>query len=105
MTRSAPPRFVPTLTEVVQQAPLQTSAEADPATPMAPSAEMMMQRVMQRVDLMLEHRLRETIGQLVLEHTQALTPRLKEEIERVVRESLSQAFAQEAGPAKSPPEG
>ena len=105
MTRSAPPRYVPTLTEVVQQEPLQASAEADPATPLASSAEVMMQRVMQRVDLVLEQRLRETIGQLVLEHTQALTPRLKEEIERAVRESLSQAFAQEAARAKSPPEG
>ena len=105
MTRSAPPRFVPTLTEVVQQAPLQSSAEAGPATPLASSAEVMLQRVMQRVDLVLESRLREAIAQLVMEHTQALTPRLKEEVERVVRESLSQAFAQEAGPAKSPPEG
>ncbi len=105
MTRAAPPRFVPTLTEVVQQAPLQTSAGASTDTSMAPSAKVILQRAMQHVNLVLESRLRETIAQLVLEHTQALTPRLKEEIERVVSESLSQAFAQKAGPATYPPEG
>ncbi len=70
---------------------------------MAPSAEVMMQRIMQRVDLVLERRLRETVGQLILEHTQTLAPRLREEIELVVRESVSQAFAQEASQAQSPP--
>ena len=103
MSRSpVPPRFVPTLTEIVQPVPLQTPAVADPDTPVAPSAEVMMQRIMQRVDLVLEKRLREAVGQLILEHTQTLAPRLREEIERVVRESVSQAFAQEASPAQSP---
>ena len=55
----------------------------------------MVQRVLQRVDLILERRLRESVGQLILEHTQTLAPRLKEEIELVVRQTISQAFAQE----------
>lgn len=104
MSRSpVPPRFVPTLTEIVQPVPLQTPAVANPDTSMAPSAEVMMQRIMQRVDLVLERRLRETVGQLILEHTQILAPRLREEIELVVRESVSQAFAQEASQSQSPP--
>jgi hypothetical protein len=55
----------------------------------------MVQRVLQRVDLILERRLRESVGQLILEHTQSLAPRLREEIERVVRQSVRQAFEQE----------
>jgi hypothetical protein len=60
----------------------------------------MVQRVLQRVDLVLERRLREVVGQLILEHTQTLTPRLREEIEAVVRQSVNQAFESEAVAAK-----
>jgi hypothetical protein len=91
-----PPRFVPTLTEVVQPGSM---AAAVPDAP-GPSSftqleDQMVHRVMQRVDLVLERRLREAVGQLILTHTQALGPRLREEIELVVRESVSQAVAQE----------
>jgi hypothetical protein len=90
-----PPRFVPTLTDVIQPG---TSADAS-STPTAASLErfedQLVHRVMQRVDLVLERRLREAVGQLILKHTQALGPRLREEIELVVRESVSQAVAQE----------
>ena len=50
---------------------------------------------MQRVDLSLERRLREAIATLVLEHTRNLGPLLREEIELVVRQSVSDAVAQE----------
>ncbi len=100
MSRSkVPPRFVPTLTEVVLPTPAAAPVGALPAAPGVPFAdleEQLVQRVLQRVDLMLERRLRESVGQLILEHTQSLAPRLREEIEQVVRDSVSQAFAQEA---------
>ncbi|SFC56031.1 hypothetical protein SAMN05216344_12220 [Polaromonas sp. OV174] len=99
---SVPPRFVPTLTEVVQPeslpAPLLDEAGV-PAAPPAEQVDQMVQRVLQRVDLMLERHLREAVGQLILEHTQTLAPRLREEIELVVRRSVSQAFEQEAAQA------
>lgn len=99
-----PPRFVPTLTEVVHPASVSGSADV-----IAPDASLtsnsgvslqqledqVLHRVMQRVDLVLEQRLREAVSQLILTHTQALGPRLREEIELVVRESVSQAIAQE----------
>lgn len=97
---NVPPRFVPTLTDVVQA--------GQPGQPQAPGAsafaapaqeEQMVQRVMQRVDMMLERRLREAVGQLILAQTQALGPRLREEIEGVVRESVRQAMAQELAAA------
>ena len=54
MAGRAPPRFVPTLTEVVQK-PRTTAA---PAAPVAPSADQIAQRVLQRVDLVLDRKLR-----------------------------------------------
>lgn len=101
MSRSSvPPRFVPTLTEVVQPTavPAQTPVAGNTVGPVALAAglqEQMVLRVLQRVDLLLERRLREAVGQLILEHTETLAPRLREEIEQVVRQSVSQAFEQE----------
>lgn len=118
-----PPRFVPTLTEVIKPMPAPTASAVPPPAPMtasetppspapsqaasslAPSAdvqEQMVQRVLQRVDLVLERRLREVVGQLILEHTQNLAPRLREEIEVVVRQSVSQAFDSEAAAPNRP---
>ena len=103
-----PPRFVPTLTEVVRPLPASPPAPENtsgslvaPAKALAVSAdlqEQMVQRVLQRVDLVLERRLREVVGQLILEHTQSLKPRLREEIEAVVRQSVNQAFQSEGVP-------
>ena len=94
-----PPRFVPTLTEVV---PPGLPPDLLPDAPKPPSfnqlEDQIVHRVMQRVDLVLERRLREAVGQVILTHTQALGPRLREEIELVVRESVSQAVAQELPP-------
>jgi hypothetical protein len=83
---------VPTLTEVVQ------GREAPQATLAAQAAtlqEQIIHRVMQRVDLSLERRLRESVATLVLEQTRSLGPMLREEIESVVRQSVSEAVAQE----------
>ncbi|MES2191466.1 MAG: hypothetical protein V4454_15205 [Pseudomonadota bacterium] len=96
-----PPRFVPTLTDVVQpsmyprDAPFQDGLTVPSVASLERFEEQLVHRVMQRVDLVLERRLREAVGQLILTHTQALGPRLREEIELVVRESVSQAVAQE----------
>ncbi|ADU99912.1 hypothetical protein HF896_12020 [Alicycliphilus denitrificans] len=119
-----PPRFVPTLTDVVhvpgdgrppmaaQAAPVQPQAQA-PA-PQAPSQtpspqdgvaasgglprdfeEYVVHRVMQRVDVALDQRLREAIAQVVQEQTRFLVPRLRDEVESVVRHAVYEAVAQE----------
>ena len=96
--RKGPPRYVPTLTEVVPLTSFPESVLIDPAAAaalLAKTQELMVQRVLQRTDLMIERRLHEAIEQLILAHTQAMMPRLREEIERVVRESVTQAFEQE----------
>ena len=111
---SQPPRIVPTLTEVVQPAGTPAPA-ANAATGTAVEAgkageaidrarleEQLVQRVVQRVDLVLERRLREAVGQLILEHTQRLVPQLREELESVVHQAVVDAFAQELENARKP---
>lgn len=106
-----PLHVVPTLTEVVEPGylapamaplpptPLHAATRADTPRPEALSAaqeeELVVQRVLQRVDRLLEQRLQEAMGQLIMAHTQALMPRLRQEVELVVRESVVQAFEQE----------
>jgi hypothetical protein len=89
MANRPPPRFVPTLTEVVHSGPV----------PLAPtpglSQDQLAQRVLQRVDLVLDRRLREEIATVVLEQTSALVPLLRERLESVVREVVADALAQE----------
>ena len=96
-----PPRYVPTLTEIVQPAAVPADGAA---ASLEQLQEQMFHRVMQRVDLSLERRLREAIATLVLEHTRNLGPLLREEIELVVRQSVSDAVGEElAGRADGPP--
>jgi len=88
-TRGTPPRFVPTLTEVVQaRAP---AAQSEPAL----VEEQIVQRVLQRVDVSLERCLREAIATVLLEQTRSLAPALREQIETVVRQTVAQALAEE----------
>jgi hypothetical protein len=89
MAARNPPRYVPTLTEVVKSTAPSAAAAADV------SEEQLVQRVMQRVDLALERRLREAIAATVLEQTRSIAPLLRGEIEAAVRQTVAQAFADE----------
>ncbi|HWP13925.1 MAG TPA: hypothetical protein VNN06_19025 [Ramlibacter sp.] len=97
MSSRTPPRYVPTLTEVVG-----TSGERSPAASPGISQDQIIQRVMQRIDLTLERRLREAIAATVIEQTRSIAPLLREEIESVVRETVSQAFAEELAANRRP---
>jgi len=97
MASRKPPRYVPTLTEVVGP-----SGEPKPGAMPAVSQEQIIERVMQRIDLILERRLREAIAATVLEQTRSIAPLLREEIELVVRETVSEAFEQELVPGRLP---
>jgi hypothetical protein len=98
MAGRQPPRYVPTLTEVVKSGPGGGAAAGAAGL----SQEQLIQRVMQRVDLTLERRLREAIAATVLEQTRAIGPLLREEIELVVRQTVSQAFAEELEAGQRP---
>jgi hypothetical protein len=97
MSSRTPPRYVPTLTEVVT-----SGAELGPDNAAVLSQEQLIQRVMRRVDLTLERRLREAVAAAVIEQTRAIGPLLREEIEAVVRETVAQAFQQELPPDARP---
>lgn len=94
MATRTPPRFVPTLTEVVQ------ARGARPAET-ALVEEQLVQRVLRRVELGLERRLREAIATVVLEHTSALAPALRDQIDAVVRQAVAQALAEEIAAQRS----
>lgn len=94
------PRFLPTLTEVVQPGAL-----AHAEIPASPDLEDTVWFVMQRVDLVMERRLREEtetmLRAVVAEHVQSLSIRLRQELETVVRQAISDALALSANQTKS----
>jgi hypothetical protein len=55
----------------------------------------MVHRIMQRIDLTLDRRLREAIATVVLEQTRTMGPLLREQVEIVVKQTVSQALAEE----------
>lgn len=123
-----PPRFVPTLTAVVELPPEpaptpsldETVAEevapvesqlafqnpeeekaairSDPALSDAEAfrfEEGLIHRVLQRVDLSLEARLTDTVSAAVQQQLDNMVPKLREEIETVLRTLVIEALAQE----------
>lgn len=85
--------------------PAAAPVAARPARPMPDGMEeYMVHRVMQRVDVVLDQRLREAIATVVQEQTRSVLPRLREEIESVVRHAVYEAVADElASGASSAP--
>ena len=97
---SRPPRFVPTLTEVV--GPTRGSAQhAETAPPAALEAELT-QRVLRRVATLLERRVREAVASVLAQQTSRLTLLLRSEIEKAVQQAVADALADE-DPARRPP--
>ena len=103
-----PPAYVPTLTEIVP--PASSSRKTADESAMAEMAAttglqaLMVQRVLRHIDGVLETRLREVTEQLIRKHAQALLPELLDEIERVVRESVSRALEREIPVSQGQPE-
>ena len=93
------PRFLPTLTEVVQPPGLARTSAA-----VMPDFEDVVQSVMQRVNLTIERRLLEEtdalVRTLVTEQLQTLSPGLRQELERVVRQAVSDAMRSWTDPDK-----
>lgn len=120
-----PPRFVPTLTTVLELPPepavaqpaLVEPASAEPtsapgaieasqAVALSPEAqlseadafrleEQLLHRVLQRVDLSLEERVSDAVSAAVQLHLDAMIPGLRREIEAVLRGLVSEALARE----------
>jgi hypothetical protein len=119
-TLRTPPKFVPTLTTVLDLPAEPVAAEAvkpppsSPAPPVDPAEavalppaeqrsdaeivrleEQLLHRVLQRVDLSLEERLSDTVSAAVQQQLDAMVPRLREEIEAVLRALVIEAMAAE----------
>ena len=89
-----PPSFVPTLTDVVTPA-----SDARHDVPSQGSTddieELVVQRVMERVELSLEDQLTDAVSAVVQLHLDAMTAQLRNEIESVVRRLTADALARE----------
>ena len=94
------PRFLPTLTEVVQP-----PGAARTAVAATPELEDTVWFVMQRVDLVLERRISEeadaTLRRVIAEQVQAMTARLRDELEITVRQAVSEALLSRTNQHKS----
>lgn len=130
-----PPRFVPTLTEVVEPAVAPPTRLPDPAqdvpdrvpvhpvsvaevppTPAVPAmtpdalrdqglalAQTLQLRVMERLDGVLEERLRYALADVVQLQTQALYQSIRQEVEGLVSAAVNEAVAQELADLRYPP--
>ncbi|MGE4241476.1 hypothetical protein [Ramlibacter sp.] len=116
MASRTPPRYVPTLTEVVKSPRTSPAVSAEPAPTPTPAPlpspqpvdhpafeEEWVHRIMQRVDIALDRRLRDAIASVVLEQTRNLGPLVRAEVEAVVREAVGQALEDELAATRVPP--
>ncbi|MDT0136192.1 hypothetical protein [Acidovorax sp. PRC11] len=90
-------------------APVLAAAPSGPSVPPLTAAdfsgieEMVIHRIIQRVDVVLDQRLREAIATVVQEQTRSMVPRLREEVESVVRHAVYEAVADELAAPGAPP--
>jgi hypothetical protein len=82
-----PPRFVPTLTQVVEVANASLVAAPSP-----PDFEQLVQLVLERVEARLEFRWRDAAEVLVQAQLQNLRQSFRAELEPLVRQSVTQAM-------------
>jgi hypothetical protein len=123
--RTAPPHFVPTLTEVVRSdaVPAQAALPAEFASlldgwPVGPNtspptahvlagsqveglAPAIVERILKRVELSLASRLHETVDAVVEDHMRALKAALRIQVSAVVMEAVNQAVRQETETSRS----
>jgi hypothetical protein len=59
--------------------------------------EQLVARVLERVQVILDQRIRDAVAQVLLEHTEELALQLHETIDGVVKQTVNQAFAHELG--------
>lgn len=101
---SRPPAFLTRFSEPVQPAAPELGQTVDSATGTLASATvdsnaahaLLVARVLEHVEKTLETRLHEVLAPLIRAHLQELLPRLQEEIELTVRETVAQAFEHES---------
>ena len=95
-TTRIPPRFVPTLTEVVQvPAPGSTSAILGDSVRVAYNPDDVVDKLMHRLDGPLQLAIGNILSSLAIDHFKKLEPLLRDEIDRAVRRAVDDALAAE----------
>lgn len=82
------PRFLPTLTEVVQLAAQPVEPPEDPAVAQAVRREAFAQRMRLQLRLALDERMHDAVAEAMLEQVDAIGERLRRQMDDMVRESL-----------------
>jgi histone H3/H4 len=102
-----PPRFVPTLTEVVDDLPAAGAARPSAGAVVASGGwvtpqmqEAMVQRVLRRVGESLEPQLGDAVAAIAQQHAEALVQHLQEKIEDIVTELVADAVAAEVNASR-----
>lgn len=101
------PRFVPTLTEVVQApaklvaapspvAPAEPASRRAPASTTAPDSEALVEWIQVEVSESLQRNLHDLIATALVEQIDAVAARLQSDIEPMVRRAVQEAVANEA---------
>ncbi len=90
------PRFLPTLTEVVQ---VRASTHAASAPDV--DVDELIDRIMLRLDGPLQGALQAALGSLVIDKLREMEPRIRDEVDRAVRLTVEEAIAQEIAAAST----
>ncbi len=85
LATKSPPRFLPTLTEVIQP-----PAELNPLLSEV-DTDLLLDSVMQTLVPRLQAQLQDSLEQMVQEHLNLLVPRLQQEVEAAIRQAILQA--------------
>jgi hypothetical protein len=91
-----PPRYLPTLTEVVNLPPSSTlTPPNENPEDSTDSEQVLADRIIQRLMPMLQIKLREIVASVIHEEIRVMEPRLMQEIEQMARQTVIQALAQD----------
>ena len=105
-----PPRFLPTLTEVVQTsagvpkaspgeaafaAPLKTARQSSADAESPSLVDMNVSKILFRLEVPLQNRLKLAVSEIIQGHVDALMPLIAQEIEAVVRETVREGVTAE----------
>ncbi len=91
---SAPvPRYLPTLTEVVNPPP--SSDHASSTKNPIDAEQALADRIIERLMPAMQIKLREIVASVIHEEIRAMEPRLMQEVQSMARQTVSQALAQD----------
>ena len=93
---ATPPRYLPTLTEVVNLPPSSThSSSNENPKDSIDTAQDLVDRIIQRLMPVMQIKLREIVASVIHEEIREMEPRLMQVVESMARQTVTQALAQD----------